>query len=719
MLRILSFFLLIIPVIGYGQTFEIQLPNSIVADTVPKTWRGSNHSAFSDLYLFNNPEFTNLYPKLHPGIIRWPAGNRSQNYEWKDHLNITSKFNLKNVIPFLSQFDVDLQVVTNFGNSSALESAELVSFCNNTNSFYANMRDSLLGNSNPINVKYWEIGNESNTQWAFAWSWLGYQALVRYTSGATPKSLSREAIDRLYYYGGEFFREGWVAILGGLDLKTAILGDQKFYPFALSSDTITVSYPKLDTLDLDAVRVYKTPNFDLNWAMNLGITLSDIQALYDSIANPYNLLSASEYTWNEEQVIVSPNGGINTNDIILVEYNSTGHDGAFAYRDAMKAADQTIEIGYVVELRPELYNDVIFQQDFANSPPDFMVGHSYPSNNTLPLAQDNLYSEIVYEAKKEIDKLVDAQTAWDQRAIDWNITNDIGYGVTEWNISLYDNAPADHPHRGISGGLYVASLWANLFEKSLQNSIDLRVNNHFALVASGSNFIHLFHDHNTGTIETSVEGKATTMVMESIGEFMFPVTLTNMPQIQIKETNQVIFFTIDAIEKWGGISSDGNYIHLLLINRNDEQDYDINVHIPNTYQADSVSVEKLYGTMIDEEIFTDFQKYKLINNDFVISLPPFSLTFIKIHINDVISIVDDDMSENDFTLFPNPANSKVHIHSKNENYSLTIYNQIGQIIYNSKENHSSEIDINYFSKGLYYFSILTNQTHKTYKILVQ
>lgn len=712
--------------ISFSQ-ISIQLPKTPVIDTIPNSWRGYNHGAFSNVSLFNNQKFVDSFPTLHPGIIRWPSGNRSQNYKWEEDLTNTSKFNLRNVIPYLNQFNVELQVVTNFGNGSAAESAEFVNFCNNPNEYYTNLRGNLLGSSAPINVKYWEIGNESNTRWAFAWSWLGFQDLIRFRTGEESKILTNEEIDRLYYYGGEFFREGWVEIIGGLDLETAILGDVKNYSTDLTTDVITVEYPKLDISDSNAVRIYRTPNFDQSWAHSLGTTNEDVQALYNNLTNPSNLLSVNEYSWNKTQVTLTPNGGLKVDDAILIEYNSVGHDGAFAYRNAMKAADPTIEIGYVVTLKPELYEDITFQQDFSESPPNFMVVHSYPSNKTHSHAINGEFSEIANVAKEEINDLTDYQTLWNQRKTSWGIPSDIGAAITEWNINLYDNAPANYPHRGISGGIYVASFFANLFEKSSQEAIDLRLNNHFALIASGNNFIHLLHSNES--LEMSVEGKATALVMESVGELMFPLEASNMPQISILVDGNTS--TVDAIEKWGGISNNDNTVNLLLINKDDTQSHTIDLQIPTSYQADSITVRKLYGEMTNENIFTDTQKLKLNMNNYSINLPAFSVTSVKIHIQGSLIDSDNDGVVDNNDLCPNtPIGSTVNnngcIVFSSDNFNIEVISETcpgqnnGQIIISANEtynyvtaidgttyNFTENLSIDNLKPNLYEFCITT------------
>jgi len=578
---------------------SIQLPENPVVDTIQKPWKGHNHGSNVNISEIQTAEFSDAFSKLDPGIIRWPGGNTGNNYRWKDNLNQTGKLNLKNLIPFLDTFGVELQIVVNFGNGSATEAAEFVNFCNNQNTYYTQLRDSLLDNPNPINVKYWEIGNESTDAWSYGYSWLGFRESIHFQTGIPDKVSTQREADSLYYYGGSLFREGWIpTTIGQLDKMNAILGDLKFYTDSQTTDTIAVEYSSLDLLDTNAVRVYRTANFDFLW----GRDIATQQELYDSIANPANLLSLGEFSWNQTDVILTPNNGIDSTDVVLIEYNSVGHDGAFAFRDAMKTADSSIEIGYNVKLDEDLASETLFQLDFATSPPNFMIKHPYSGGLIIPLIEDNKFSEAAYVSEHKISTtFVNFQQLWNQRVIDWNIIpNEIGLSLTEWNVALYDDALSNHPIRGITCGLYVADFWARTLEYALNDSLDLRTLNHFALSSMGNNFIHLLHTNSTFSVST--EGQAATMVMEAVGQGMFPVTISNNPQIDLIIDNQTI--SVDAVSIWGGIGANEEYINLLLINRDDENAHSIDIQIPTTWQADSIIFQSLFGTMVNDTILT-------------------------------------------------------------------------------------------------------------------
>ena len=699
----------------YGQSINIVLPENPVIDSILPEWKGYNHGGRVNISEIQTPEFTNAFSKFNPGIIRWPGGNNANNYRWQKHLNENNKLNLKNLIPFLDSYNVELQIVVNFGNGSATEAAEFVNICNNQNAYYSQLRDSLLNTLNPINVKYWEIGNESTDAWTYGYSWLGFQDSIHFQSGIPNNTFTRREADSLYYYGGALFREGWVEIIGGLDKNTAILGDIKFYTNVQTTDTIIVTYPSLDTTNTNSVRVYRTSNFDVSWA---GDTTTNQQELYDSIANPANLLSAAEFSWSQTEVILNPIGGIDSSDLILVEYNSVDHDGAFAFRNLMKAADPSIEIGYTVQPEDSLISNLSFQQDFASSPPNFMIKHPYASGLTIPAIQQGYFSEAAYVSEKKVQAMVNVGNIWNQLELDWGISNEIGLSITEWNVALYDEAPQNHPIRGIISGLYVADFWARTFESALNDSLDLRTMNHFALSAQGNNFIHLLHTN--AMFSVGVEGKATTMVMDVLSQGMFSVFPSNNPQIDVLTINnqQLDTVTIDAIQIWGGTGVNQDYINLLLINRDDENAHSVDIQIPATWQADSVIFQSLYGTMTNDTVFSSYTEENILSNTHSVQIPAFSVNTIKIHVTNSLGLDEQDNGFTEASIYPNPSSDFVCLKSKKMPLSVIIFNNIGQKVASQTIINSKKIDIKQLKKGIYFIQVIyPDKMYATYKLI--
>jgi hypothetical protein len=711
----ISCFLFLFTFVSHGQSINISLPENPVIQSIPTEWKGYNHGSETNISDYQTTEFGAAFSKMNPGIIRWPGGNPSNNYRWMDRLDDTDKLNLENVIPFLNTFNVALQIVVNFGNGSAADAAELVRICNSTDSYYEGLRQSLLNSPNPINVKYWEIGNESTDAWSFGWSWLGFQDNIHFQTGVADKPMTKDEADNLYYYGGEFFRDGWVEAIGGLDNKTAILGHTKFYSTALATDVIIVKFPAMDITDVEAMRVYRTPNFDDVWAAT-----ASQQDLYDAIANPTNLLPSNEFSWTATEVTLIPTGGLSVDDFILIEYNSIGHDGAFAYRNAMKTADSSIEIGYSVKPEDIQASNSLFQQDFAASPPNFMIKHPYASGLTIPAVENGFFSDAAFVSQSKVEALVNFEDLWNQREIDWGIPNEIGVSLTEWNVALFDLAEEDHPIRGITCGLYVADFWARTFEYGLNDLLDLRVMNHFALSATGNNFIHLLHPNPVFSV--GVEGVATTMVMEAIGEGMFPITLSNNPQIDVMTTNEgaPLPITIDAIPAWGGVGANNDYVNVLLINRDDENSHVVDIDIPAIWQADSVIFESLYGEMVNEIVSTSYDDSPFTGSTYSAVLPAFSVNTVRIHITNSLGIDGYGDNLKDAYIYPNPSSDFVYFTSKERPISVEILNNLGQKVSYQTSIDLNKIEISKLKKGVYFIrAIYSDKNVATYKLIKQ
>ncbi len=411
-----SFFLAFLAAPLFSQVL-IYTDSTAAARPLPPHWRGHNHSANSLRSWYDNPDYEREYAKLHAGIERWPGGNSGNSYRWQTELKFPNRFNLKNAAAYMDRFGAELQMVVNFGNGSPAETAHLLRVCNSPLPRYRQLRDSLLDHPEALNIKIWEIGNESTDAWTFAWSWLGYQEQIHFRSGQPSIKFSEKTADSMYYYGGEFYRQGWVEIIGGLDLRTAILGDMHFYQNAMAADTVKVEFPALDTSDASAMRIYRTSGFDPAWVS----TLSNPGPLYDSIARPHNLLSSREYDYHTDKVFLHPAGGIKSNDLILIEYLSTGHSGAFEFRDSIKANDPASLVGYTVKITPELESIQGFVDDFRQSPPDFMIKHPYATGITKPLLDSSYFSETAYIAQFKAGQLIAFRQEWNQRKNDWNL----------------------------------------------------------------------------------------------------------------------------------------------------------------------------------------------------------------------------------------------------------------------------------------------------------
>jgi hypothetical protein len=114
---------------------------------------------------------------------------------------------------------------------------------------------------------------------------------------------------------------------------------------------------------------------------------------------------------------------MNPGKLIYIEYQSVGHDGAFAFRDSIKEADATVQVGYSVWPNDSLFSQSYFRNDFVQSPPDFIIRHTYPSARDIQwLADGNYFSEIPYLPQQLVQSVISGQDYIDSVTTDLGLT---------------------------------------------------------------------------------------------------------------------------------------------------------------------------------------------------------------------------------------------------------------------------------------------------------
>ncbi len=599
---------------------DLFLPAGPEVISLPLAWRGHNLGAGARLEWVGNQDFLDTLPLLHPGYLRWPYGNPANNYDWIAGLENEEVFNLKWAAQFADTFDTRLQAVVNYGNGSAAEAAALVHFCNDEGEPWQSLRESLLEHPAPLGIEVWEIGNEVTTAWGFGWSWLGYQEYVYGRSGDSTY-WDRTTVDSLYFYGGSFPRRGWVKAFGGLNNRTAILGDLVLTDVAMDTLVHAVEFPFLDANS--AVEIWATPDYDSAWAAT-----ASQQQIYDFLTEPSHKLPSDFYEWDDSTVTIYPPVEIPANTLFLIEYESVGHDGAFDFLSAMKEADSDIRVGYCTQVSEELAALPDFIADFKAHLPDFIIEHPYATHFTFPAAANGLYAEMVYAARVKYDQMYNRQALWNMRAEEWSLPDTPGLGITEWNIALCDECPGNHPFRGIGGGLYTASFWGQIVEGAARGELELHALNHFALLASGYNFLHLFHVNDAEGFEVGNEGIAALMLMQTFGDGMVLLdSVEAIPQIELYAPDSTTFFA-DALELWSGFRQTDSLWRVLVLNLDPEAEHEVQIHMPEGSRADSLYALFYSGpagsgplawSLEEEESPVDAQTFE-------VTVPPYSLS---------------------------------------------------------------------------------------------
>ena len=118
---------------------------------------------------------------LHISLLRWPGGNFSSGYNWKDGIGPkdsrprrwdtawqaeeSNRFGTDEFLAYARKVGAEPYLCVNMGTGTMQDAADWVEYCNGTmNTYWANLRRK-NGHPEPYNVKYWGLGNEVYGPW--------------------------------------------------------------------------------------------------------------------------------------------------------------------------------------------------------------------------------------------------------------------------------------------------------------------------------------------------------------------------------------------------------------------------------------------------------------------------------------------------------------------------------------------------------------------------
>ncbi|MGC1107984.1 MAG: alpha-L-arabinofuranosidase C-terminal domain-containing protein [Candidatus Acidiferrales bacterium] len=118
---------------------------------------------------------------MHVSVLRWPGGNFSSGYNWKDGIGPkdarprrwdtawqeeeSNRFGTDEFIEYCRKLGAEPYICANMGTGTMQDAADWVEYCNaTTDTYWANLRKK-NGHPEPYNVKYWALGNEVYGSW--------------------------------------------------------------------------------------------------------------------------------------------------------------------------------------------------------------------------------------------------------------------------------------------------------------------------------------------------------------------------------------------------------------------------------------------------------------------------------------------------------------------------------------------------------------------------
>ena len=72
--------------------------------------------------------------------------------------------------------------------------------------------------------------------------------------------------------------------------------------------------------------------------------------------------------------------------------------------------------------------------------------------------------------------------------------------------------------------------------------------------------------------------------------------------------------------------------------------------------------------------------------------------------------VQEQIGAKGFFIFPNPANDKIFIHSKQKFKAVKIFDSTGRAICSEINDYSAGIDINAIAKGIYFMELINPES---------
>jgi alpha-N-arabinofuranosidase len=119
--------------------------------------------------------------KLNIPILRWPGGNFSSNYNWKDGIGPrdqrpprlemawgtveSNRFGTHEFLQYAEMMKTEPYICANFGTGTWLEAQQWLEYCNSSEDTAMTRLRKQNGRAEPWKVKYWGLGNEMDGPW--------------------------------------------------------------------------------------------------------------------------------------------------------------------------------------------------------------------------------------------------------------------------------------------------------------------------------------------------------------------------------------------------------------------------------------------------------------------------------------------------------------------------------------------------------------------------
>lgn len=459
---------------GAGFVYNPALPSSEVTISVDATQLGP----VIDGRLWGS-NLTNLAPAIqtveHTGfvqatrhidvrVIRWPGGNNASAYDWERNEMIKpgrrvpqpDGVDIAGILRFVRDTGAELSITVNFGTMTAQDAADLVEFLNGPIDSPWGARRAALGFPEPINVRYFEIGNEENQPHMWYYSW----------TAENPEK---------YFFGGEEERRGFYDNTSSQAYDPVGAKGDVFKAKGGPHQTYTLRFPPVREVRVfwAATRQQAEDRIFQEW-----------HQVGDLTTQPSN---ARVFVLDAEAGVLQFGDGVHgamppAGSFFLVEYTTYGHDGFLDFARAMRAAPSSISISIGAAVLPFRDGVPIADPDHMREifqQMDFYIRHQY--GISIPVRAYGSYAARRQIALERADHLAEVYGRIDHYLESLAVSERPSIAVTEWNIFL--NEDYWYINRTLEGAVIAAEWFIRLLNAGQHTPVAYA--NQFAL--SGGN----------------------------------------------------------------------------------------------------------------------------------------------------------------------------------------------------------------------------------------
>jgi len=676
---------------------------TVRVDAANKTFRidgnifGSNQLFFAPRdKTTDNPAYVDAAKQMGIRIIRWPGGNKANIYDWKNNLQInpgrrdsvSNIVTLADVIAFSKAINAELSITINFGTMTAQDAADLVEFLNGPASSEWGSKRAALGYPDPLDVIYFEIGNEQNQShmWYFSWT------------AENPEK---------YFLGGDEERRGNVPPTPN-------------DPYGKKGDVFTADGGANQTyilrfLPVKQVRVRLAAD---KQAAENGLFEEWFQV--DDLST--QAAGAKVFALDSLHGQVRFGDGVHgampaAGNVFLIEYTTYGHEGFLHFARAMRRAPSSVPIkigaatlpiidGVVMDAPVDSMIAIIEQMDFR-------VAHKYGA--AFPIDSTSYRRQMPF-SRTEGKIQSDLQHFVDSLGVD----KIIGIGVTEWNWHL--NNQVWFLNRTMEGAVQTAEYFIRVLNR--QPDLPIWYMEQFALSGGELALIRTSGNYSIAPMGYVFEGfkpwQSAYQVEDSVVSAVAFAYDTELPFVQS-----------------AACIAPGNDTLNIAISNNSALDTVATQLQIEHFQYDSVLVRRLEGESllssndVDRKAITLEDSVIATSTLPAIAVAPHSVIFLQFYAHMVTSIADGAPSmPSGFTLqqnYPNPFNPSTTIRFSiphRDRVTLKVYDILGRQMVTLVDDelpagdHSVIFDANGLSSGVYFCQLQTRRRIASRKLVL-